>query len=54
MTKSGWVVDEKLIKIISISGNTLSVAYKVIVFPDPGGPQSKKGLCSDNHAPNTF
>lgn len=35
-------------KIISKSGKPLSVLIRDIVLPDPGGPQSKNGLCSDN------
>ena len=47
----GFVVLEKLIKIISHSGNYLRVVIRVIVFPDPGGPQIKNALCSDIQLP---
>lgn len=49
----GEVELEKLTKIISKSVKAFKVAIKVIVFPDPGGPQSKNGLCSDNHEHKT-
>jgi hypothetical protein len=44
---------EKLTKIISKSVSAFNVAINVIVFPDPGGPQSKNGQCSDNHEQRT-
>jgi hypothetical protein len=37
---------EKLTKIISKSGSALRVLMRVIVLPDPGGPQRMNGLCS--------
>jgi hypothetical protein len=43
---SGVVDDEKLMKIISMSCTFLRVAIRVMVLPDPGGPQSKNGLFS--------
>jgi hypothetical protein len=46
MMRSGIVDDEKLIKTISKSVRFFSVAIRVMVLPEPGGPQSKKGLCS--------
>jgi hypothetical protein len=49
MIKLGLVEDEKLTKIISNYGRALSVDIKVMVLPEPGGPQSKNGLCSDSH-----
>ena len=42
----GIVPLEKLIKIISKSGNCFKVLIKVIVLPEPGGPHKIKGLCS--------
>ena len=32
----------------SISGRALSAENKVMVFPEPGGPQRTRGLCSAN------
>lgn len=46
---AGFVDDEKFTKIISNYGSAFNVDISVIVFPEPGGPQSKNGLCSDNH-----
>lgn len=48
MIKAGLVDEEKLTKIISKSGKAFNVDIKVIVLPEPGGPQSKKGLCSES------
>lgn len=48
MINPGLVEEEKLTKIISKSGRALSVDINVMVFPEPGGPQSKKGLCSES------
>jgi hypothetical protein len=53
MIKLGLVEEEKLTKIISKSANYFKVDIKVIVFPDPGGPHSKNGLCSDNQLQST-
>ena len=49
MIKLGLVDEEKLTKIISKSGSAFKVDINVIVFPDPGGPHSKNGLCSESH-----
>lgn len=40
-------------KIISKSTNAFNVLIRVIVFPEPGGPQSKNGLCSLSQAQST-
>jgi len=48
MMRPGFVEEEKLTKIISNSGSAFSVDIKVIVFPEPGGPQRMKGLCSES------
>jgi hypothetical protein len=48
MMSAGLVDDEKFTNIISKSGSAFRVDINVIVFPDPGGPHSRKGLCSDN------
>lgn len=45
----GFVDEEKLTKIISKSGNAFKVDMRVIVLPEPGGPQRINGRCSDNH-----
>jgi len=47
------VLLEKLIKIISKSTRDFNVLINVIVLPDPGGPQSKNGLCSLNQPHKT-
>ena len=47
------VVDEKLMKIISISVTIFKVAINVIVLPDPGGPQRRNGRCSLNQLQRT-
>jgi hypothetical protein len=47
--RPGLVEEEKLTKIISNYGSAFKVDINVIVFPEPGGPQRRKGLCSDNH-----
>jgi hypothetical protein len=52
--RAGVVDDEKLTKIISKSGNAFSVDIKVIVLPEPGGPHSKNGRCSDNQEHRTY
>lgn len=44
----GFVEEEKFTKIISKSGSALRVDISVIVFPEPGGPHNKNGLCSDS------
>ena len=49
----GVVEEEKLTKIISKSYKLDKVLIKVIVLPDPGGPQIMKGLCSNNHPHKT-
>jgi hypothetical protein len=49
MIRLGLVEEEKLTKIISNYGSAFKVDIKVIVLPDPGGPQSKNGLCSESH-----
>lgn len=49
MIKFGFVDDEKLTKIISNSGKAFNVDINVIVFPDPGGPHNKNGLCYESH-----
>lgn len=54
MMRSGLVEEEKLTKIISNYGNAFKVDINVIVLPDPGGPQRRKGLCSDNHEHNIY
>lgn len=54
MMRAGFVDDEKLTKIISKSGKAFNVDIKVIVLPDPGGPHSKNGRCSDNHEHNIY
>ena len=46
MINEGSVLLLKLTKIISKSVNDFRVDIKVIVFPDPGGPHNKNGLCS--------
>ena len=38
-------------KTISQLGKDFKVDIKVIVFPEPGGPQIKNALCSESHAP---
>src|ERR1700760_4279323 len=48
-SKSGVVADEKLSPTTSICSNFLRALNKVIVFPEPGGPQRISGLCSANH-----
>ncbi|KAJ8586197.1 hypothetical protein M405DRAFT_909138, partial [Rhizopogon salebrosus TDB-379] len=50
---SGVVVLEKLRLTISMSGSLCNALKRVIVFPEPGGPQSIRGLCSDNQEYNT-
>jgi len=49
----GVVELEKLTKIISKSGSALRVLMRVMVFPDPGGPQRRKGLCSESQEQRT-
>ena len=48
----GFVVEEKFKKIISQSGSDFKVVIKVIVLPEPGGPQIRKALCSLIQLPN--
>ena len=50
---SGVVELEKLMKIISMSVSFFSVAIKVIVLPEPGGPHSKNGRFSLNQLQST-
>jgi hypothetical protein len=54
MMRPGLVEEEKLTKIISNYGSAFKVDIKVIVLPEPGGPQRRKGLCSDNHEHNIY
>lgn len=48
------VDEEKLTKIISNSGRAFNVDIKVIVFPEPGGPHNKNGLCSESQEHKTY
>src|SRR5258707_15871435 len=45
---SGVVALEKLRPTTSMSGNLRRALNKVMVLPDPGGPHSISGLCSDS------
>lgn len=54
MIKSGRVVLEKLIKIISQLGRLFKVVINVIVLPEPGGPQIIKARCSLIQLPKTI
>lgn len=54
MIRPGLVDDEKLTKIISKSGRAFRVDMRVIVLPEPGGPQRRKGLCSDSQEQSTY
>jgi hypothetical protein len=49
----GSVEDEKFTNIISKSVKFYRVDIKVMVLPDPGGPQIIKGLCSKSHPHKT-
>lgn len=49
MIRPGLVDDEKLTKIYLESGSAFKVDIKVIVLPEPGGPHSKNGRCSESH-----
>jgi len=51
--REGWVLLEKLMNIISKSTRDLRVLIRVIVLPDPGGPQRRNGLCSLNQPHRT-
>ena len=53
MMSPGLVEDEKFTKIISNSGRAFKVDMRVMVLPEPGGPQSKKGRCSESHEQRT-
>jgi flagellin-specific chaperone FliS len=44
---------EKLRPTTSMSGGLRNALKRVVVFPEPGGPQSIRGLCSDNQEYNT-
>jgi hypothetical protein len=41
-------------KIISQLGKDFKVLIRVMVFPDPGGPQIKKALCSLIQDPSIY
>lgn len=45
----GDVEEEKFTKIISNSGKDFNVDMRVMVFPEPGGPQRMNGRCYDSH-----
>ena len=46
---SGVVALEKLRPTTSMPGSLRRAPKRVTVFPEPGGPQRMRGLCSDNH-----
>src|SRR5271156_976294 len=52
-TRSGVVALEKLIEATSKFGSFRRALNKVIVFPEPGGPQRMTGRCSDIQEYNT-
>ena len=52
--RSGVVDEEKLMKTISMSLNSLSVAIRVMVLPEPGGPHRRKGRFSESHEQRTY
>ena len=47
------MADEKFSPTTSMSGSLRSAENSVMVLPDPGGPHSMSGLCSDSHEYST-